>query len=46
MLIAWPTAFYLILNVAAGGTSGWFPDEEGDKPWNDGSNSECLHPVV
>jgi hypothetical protein len=25
--------FYLILNVAVGGTNGWFPDERGDKPW-------------
>ncbi|KAJ3833485.1 concanavalin A-like lectin/glucanase [Lentinula raphanica] len=28
--------FYLILSVAAGGTSGWFPDNVGDKPWTDG----------
>lgn len=33
------TAFYLILNVAVGGTSGWFPDGYGDKPWLDGSLS-------
>ncbi|KAJ6524280.1 glycoside hydrolase family 16 protein [Mycena vulgaris] len=25
--------FYLILNVAVGGTNGWFPDGQGDKPW-------------
>ncbi|KAF8911326.1 concanavalin A-like lectin/glucanase domain-containing protein [Mucidula mucida] len=31
--------FYLIINVAAGGTSGWFPDGVGDKPWHDGSSS-------
>jgi hypothetical protein len=31
--------FYLILNVAAGGTSGWFPDSVGDKPWIDDSDS-------
>ncbi|KAI1798440.1 concanavalin A-like lectin/glucanase [Ganoderma leucocontextum] len=31
--------FYLILDVAAGGTSGWFPDNEGGKPWFDGSNT-------
>ncbi|KAI0338483.1 concanavalin A-like lectin/glucanase [Trametopsis cervina] len=30
--------FYLIMNVAVGGTNGWFPDGVGDKPWLDGSN--------
>ncbi|KZV93954.1 concanavalin A-like lectin/glucanase [Exidia glandulosa HHB12029] len=25
--------FYLILNVAVGGTNGWFPDTFGNKPW-------------
>ncbi|KAI5116894.1 hypothetical protein M0805_004162 [Coniferiporia weirii] len=30
-------AFYLILDVAVGGTQGWFPDGFGDKPWLDGS---------
>jgi len=29
--------FYLIMNVAVGGTSGWFPDGYGNKPWLDGS---------
>jgi hypothetical protein len=29
--------FYLILNVAVGGTNGWFPDVQGDKPWLDAS---------
>ncbi|KAI0827191.1 concanavalin A-like lectin/glucanase [Trametes gibbosa] len=29
--------FYLILDLAAGGTSGWFPDNVGGKPWFDGS---------
>ncbi|KAI0739930.1 concanavalin A-like lectin/glucanase [Daedaleopsis nitida] len=29
--------FYLIMNVAVGGTNGWFPDRVGDKPWLDGS---------
>ncbi|TFK37023.1 glycoside hydrolase family 16 protein [Crucibulum laeve] len=29
--------FYLIINLAAGGTSGWFPDNKGNKPWFDGS---------
>jgi hypothetical protein len=36
--------FYLILNVAVGGTSGWFPDWAGDKPWLDGSQSEHSPP--
>ncbi|KAI0288323.1 concanavalin A-like lectin/glucanase domain-containing protein, partial [Russula brevipes] len=31
--------FYLILDLAVGGTSGWFPDKLGDKPWFDGSAS-------
>ncbi|KDR73049.1 hypothetical protein GALMADRAFT_1342774 [Galerina marginata CBS 339.88] len=30
--------FYLILNVAVGGTNGWFPDGT-EKPWLDGSNT-------
>ncbi|KAF8577757.1 glycoside hydrolase family 16 protein [Ramaria rubella] len=29
--------FYLILNVAVGGTNGWFPDGVGNKPWVDQS---------
>jgi hypothetical protein len=33
-------AFYLIINLSAGGTSGWFVDEVGDKPWFDGSSSK------
>ncbi|KAH7867750.1 concanavalin A-like lectin/glucanase domain-containing protein [Lentinula edodes] len=28
--------FYLIISLAAGGTSGWFPDNVGGKPWADG----------
>ncbi|KIK60766.1 glycoside hydrolase family 16 protein [Collybiopsis luxurians FD-317 M1] len=28
--------FYLILSLAAGGTSGWFPDNVGGKMWTDG----------
>ncbi|KAI0251033.1 concanavalin A-like lectin/glucanase domain-containing protein [Lactifluus subvellereus] len=32
-------AFYLILDLAVGGTSGWFPDKVGNKPWFDGSAS-------
>ncbi|CDO70157.1 Glycoside Hydrolase Family 16 protein [Trametes cinnabarina] len=31
--------FYLIVNLAVGGTSGWFPDGVGNKPWLDGSIS-------
>lgn len=30
-------AFYLILNVAVGGTNGWFEDAQSGKPWVDGS---------
>lgn len=29
--------FYLILDVAVGGTNGWFPDGAGDKPWLNGA---------
>ncbi|TDL18550.1 concanavalin A-like lectin/glucanase [Rickenella mellea] len=29
--------FYLIMDVAVGGTNGWFPDGQGSKPWLDGS---------
>ncbi|KAH8096817.1 concanavalin A-like lectin/glucanase domain-containing protein [Cristinia sonorae] len=32
-------AFYLILDLAAGGTSGWFPDNIGNKPWFDNSGT-------
>ena len=35
-------SFYLILNVAVGGTNGWFPDGVGNKPWLDGSLSTCT----
>ncbi|KAG6889282.1 hypothetical protein C0992_005758 [Termitomyces sp. T32_za158] len=38
-------SFYLIMNVAVGGTNGWFPDRAGDKPWLDGSQSELLSPA-
>ncbi len=31
--------FYLILNVAVGGTNGWFDDAEAGKPWVDASPS-------
>ncbi|KAJ7222441.1 glycoside hydrolase family 16 protein [Mycena pura] len=29
--------FYLLIDLAVGGTSGWFPDNVGGKPWFDGS---------
>lgn len=29
--------FYLIVDLAVGGTSGWFPDDVGGKMWFDGS---------
>ncbi|KAL7423010.1 hypothetical protein Q5752_002308 [Cryptotrichosporon argae] len=32
-------SFYLIIDLAVGGTSGWFPDGEGGKPWLDDSVS-------
>ena len=31
--------FYLNLGISVGGTSGWFPDDVGGKPWLDGSAS-------
>ena len=31
--------FYLIMNVAVGGTNGWFPEAQGNKPWLNGSPS-------
>jgi hypothetical protein len=34
--------FYLIMNVAVGGTNGWFPDRAGNKPWLDNSQSESY----
>jgi hypothetical protein len=39
-------AFYLIINLAVGGTSGWFPDKVGNKPWFDSSLSAFLFPFV
>lgn len=36
MIIA---AFYLILDVAVGGTNGWWPDGAGKKPWLNGALS-------
>ena len=32
--------FYLILDLAVGGTSGWFPDGVGNKPWFDTSGDQ------
>lgn len=29
--------FYLIMNVAVGGSNGWFKDDSDNKPWIDGS---------
>lgn len=34
--------FYLILNVAVGGTNGYFPDGKGNKPWGDASDTAPL----
>ncbi|KAM3067192.1 hypothetical protein ACMFMG_005440 [Clarireedia jacksonii] len=34
--------FYLILNVAVGGTNGYFPDKVGNKPWGDASLTAPL----
>ncbi|KAG5636254.1 hypothetical protein H0H81_008633 [Sphagnurus paluster] len=34
--------FYLILDVAAGSTSGWFPEGQGDKPWLDRAQNPML----
>jgi len=31
--------FYLILNVAVGSKNGWFPDNQGDKPWLDAATN-------
>lgn len=32
-------AFYLAINVAVGGTNGWFPDGVGEKPWVDSAST-------
>lgn len=34
--------FYLIMNIAVGGTNGWFEDGMSSKPWADGSTSAAL----
>ncbi|TFK47356.1 concanavalin A-like lectin/glucanase [Heliocybe sulcata] len=36
-------SFYLIIDLAAGGTSGWFPDNVGDKPWYDASSTAMYN---
>jgi hypothetical protein len=36
------TEFYLVIDLAVGGTSGWFPDSVGGKMWYDGSASAFL----
>ncbi|KAK9451882.1 concanavalin A-like lectin/glucanase domain-containing protein [Limtongia smithiae] len=35
--------FYLIMNVAVGGTNGFFADDVGDKPWTDGDRQIAMH---
>ncbi|EMD36207.1 glycoside hydrolase family 16 protein [Gelatoporia subvermispora B] len=35
-------SFYLILDLAVGGTSGWFPDNVGGKMWFDGSETAMI----
>jgi hypothetical protein len=30
------------MNVAVGGTNGWFPDGQGDKPWLNQAGSEWF----
>ncbi|KAF8065368.1 concanavalin A-like lectin/glucanase domain-containing protein [Lyophyllum atratum] len=34
--------FYLILNVAVGSTTGWFPEGQGNKPWLDRAQNPLL----
>lgn len=31
--------FYMILNVAVGSRTGWFPNQMGNKPWVDGTDT-------
>ncbi|KAK9235211.1 concanavalin A-like lectin/glucanase domain-containing protein [Lipomyces kononenkoae] len=35
--------FYLILNVAVGGTNGWFPDNQANKPWNNDDRQTAMN---
>ncbi|KAK9362669.1 concanavalin A-like lectin/glucanase domain-containing protein [Lipomyces starkeyi] len=48
----WPAAdsqapfdqdFYLVLDVAVGGTNGWFPDDQADKPWSNGGRQMAMN---
>ncbi|EPS96752.1 hypothetical protein FOMPIDRAFT_57748 [Fomitopsis schrenkii] len=34
--------FYLVIDLAVGGTNGWFPDGVGNKPWLDASDA-AMH---
>jgi beta-glucanase (GH16 family) len=34
--------FYLIIDLAVGGTSGWFPDGVAGKPWYDNSGASAM----
>ena len=34
--------FYLILDVGVGSTNGWFPEDQGGKPWLDQAASMSL----
>lgn len=38
--------FYLIMNVAVGGTNGWFPESQGDKPWLNNAASAFSFSLV
>jgi hypothetical protein len=39
-------AFYLILDVAIGGTNGWFPDGAGNKPWLNGARGVFFSTTI
>ncbi|KAJ7280542.1 hypothetical protein C8J57DRAFT_1711651 [Mycena rebaudengoi] len=41
VLLYFAAAFYLIMNVAVGGTNGWFPDGP-EKPWLDAAPRDFL----
>jgi hypothetical protein len=38
--------FFLIMNVAAGGTTGWFPDGQGNKPWLNQAESKVALSLI
>ena len=49
---SWPTnagpfdqPFYLVMNVAVGGTTGYFPDEWCSKPWQSNTTTKNYYPV-